>query len=96
MSVVIDSQTAKFSGYTLYLTVDIAHYYFFFLFSLANNAVCEHGEVRLVGGNSSRGRVEICIGGRWGTICNDQWDEDDATVVCTQLGFSPEGTCTCM
>ena len=38
-----------------------------------------------------RGRVEICIGGRYGTICDDFWDNRDASVVCTQLAFSPYG-----
>ena len=53
---------------------------------------CSPGTVRLVGGNSSReGRVEVCINDVWGTICDFGWSEDDAKVVCGQLGFSNQG-----
>ena len=55
---------------------------------------CNNGGLRLVYGNTTggnEGRVEICFGGRWGTVCHSSWGESDATVVCRQLGFGTEG-----
>ena len=55
------------------------------------------GSIRLAGsGDSSvtEGRVEICINGEWGTICDNGWDSLDAKVVCRQLNLTTD--CECM
>jgi len=55
---------------------------------------CQHGSVRVVsryGSSSSRGNVELCVNGRWRTMCANSWDNRDASVICRQIGYSPFG-----
>ena len=47
------------------------------------------GMVRLVRGRySSEGLVEVYCNGRWGTVCDDDVDDDEADTVCVQLGYT--------
>ena len=44
-----------------------------------------------MGGTKRRGRVEVCVGEVWGTVCNDFFGSNEATVICRQLGESRYG-----
>ena len=52
---------------------------------------CSQGAIRLQGGTTNQGRVEICNNNVWGTVCDDLWGAPDAQVACRQLGFSTTG-----
>ena len=53
-----------------------------------NNYCAVEGSVRLRGGSSPwGGRVEIFTGGQWGVVGAGRWGEEEASVVCRQLGF---------
>jgi len=54
----------------------------------------QHSNVRLVNVNNTgiggqyQGRIEILHNGTWGTICDHDWEYEDAQVACRSLGFS--------
>jgi len=45
-------------------------------------------DVRLAGSElTGEGRLEVKVAGRWGTVCDDSFDDIDASVACTALGL---------
>ena len=40
----------------------------------------------------ARGRVEVCVGGEFGSVCDDNWSSEDASMICSNLGFSAYGS----
>ena len=56
------------------------------------HAVCVDNDIQLVDGKTTHdGRVEICMDGRWGTVCDEDWGDEEARVVCTQLQLPAYG-----
>ena len=54
--------------------------------------VCNYGDIRLVGRSyDNEGRVELCVNDTWGIVSGNRWDDEDASVVCAQLGYSSTG-----
>ena len=47
--------------------------------------------VQLAGDMENEGQVEYCSSGRWGLVCYDFWDTNDAKVICRQLRYNVEG-----
>ena len=47
-------------------------------------------EVRIVddsGLRAGRGRVEVKYDDTWGTVCNENWGDNEAATVCRMLGY---------
>ena len=63
----------------------------------SQNANCSHGDVKIASLSddtttlSSEGRLEVCVNGVWGTVCDLQFGTKDAHVACSQLGYGGEG-----
>ena len=51
------------------------------------NFVLERAPIRLMGTNPNSGIVELYVENMWTTICDSYWNNNDATVVCRQMGF---------
>lgn len=49
-----------------------------------------NGDIRLVGNSRTSGRLEIFIGGSWGTVCYDAFTDHRgaAQAACKRLGYS--------
>ena len=43
--------------------------------------------VQLYGGTDTAGTVLVCQDGFWSMIGDSGWDDSEAAVVCSQLGF---------
>ena len=35
--------------------------------------------------------MEVCIDSQWARVCGNGWDDNDAAVVCHQLGYGRAG-----
>ena len=62
--------------------------FFYYIVPHVSFSNCTTGKIRLTGGTTQyEGRVEVCMNGVWGTICDNGWDSIEAYAVCHQLGY---------
>ena len=52
-------------------------------------ADCQDGDIQLSGGTANtQGTVQYCFYNTWGLISDNSWDDNAASVVCSQLGHT--------
>jgi len=64
------------------------------IYSIAANE-CDSGAIRMTGGTVRRdvaayfmeGGLQVCLNSQWATVCQNNWDINDATVACRQLSM---------
>lgn len=54
---------------------------------------CINGSVQIVGPSSNSGHVQVCVDSDWVAVCANKWTTADANMVCSELGFTIQGTC---
>ena len=87
--------------YTALVTVMVSHkifsgvtckHWYMYTFQMSVNFYieqkpCNHSQIRLNDDINASGRVEVCLDGQWGTVCDCGWTRHDANTVCRQLGY---------
>ena len=59
---------------------------------ISTDGECNESDARLVTQSSDHeGIVQVCLQGSWFFVCDDGFDDDDAKVICSTLGFQREG-----
>ena len=57
-----------------------------------DQGICTNGQVRLMDGIiENEGRVEVCVNGVWGAVCDQGFTKTDANIICKQLGLPDTG-----
>ena len=59
---------------------------------VANSSDADRGDLRLVGGSSTAGRLEMQLDGEWTAVCSFRFSATAASVACSQMGLGSTGT----
>ena len=60
---------------------------------VVNSSDSDRGNVRLINGSSTAGRLQVQLDGEWTQVCSDGFSADAANVACSQLlGLGSTGT----
>jgi len=67
----------------------------FSIFLVATTQQCRDGDIQITNGiitmdrdaYNIAGGLQICVNYTWATVCQNEWEDVDATVACRQLGL---------
>ena len=61
---------------------------FAYTFNAVTPIECDENDIRILDGTREwNGRLEVCLGGHWGGVCEDEFEDIDAAVACRNLGY---------